>query len=129
TTALHAAAFALREEGRRAEVVDAAPARALDEVVAAIGAAAGRHDGGGGGAAGGALERVRRWRALDGPLVVMLDDVAPELAQPLFGRMRDELWQTPLRFVVAASTADAAAFLTPPADVFFEGRVRLEPLG
>ncbi|WP_217914208.1 MarR family transcriptional regulator [Miltoncostaea marina] len=133
TTALHAAAFALREAGGRAEVVDAAPARVLDDVVAAIDAAVARHggDAGGGGVAagGGALERVRRWRALDGSVIVMLDDLAPELAQPLFGRLRDELWQTPVRFVVAAPAADAGAFLTPPADVFFEGRVRLEPLG
>ena len=78
---------------------------------------------------GAVLDTVRSWRALEEGPVVLLDGVAPELAQPFFGRLRDELWQTPLRFVVAAPAADAAAFQTPPADAFFEARVSLETLG
>ena len=55
------------------------------------------------------------------PLVIV-DDLAPEIAHGVFGRARDEVWNLPLLWVVAGDTARSAAYLKPPADSFF-GRV------
>jgi hypothetical protein len=61
---------------------------------------------------------------------VVFVDLVPGGIDPysLFGRYRDELWQIPLTWVVAAPPAMRAALTTPPADVFFEDVVELEPL-
>jgi hypothetical protein len=62
--------------------------------------------------------------------VVVLLDLAPGGIEPhaLFGRFRDELWQIPLTWIVAAPTSMRGALTTPPADVFFEEVVELRPL-
>ena len=134
TSALHAVAYELREGGRRAELVDAAPAADLPQLVRLIDRAVApprvaeplatgtRSD------TSVVIEVIRSWQALEGEICVLLDEVRPGLAHPFFGRLRDELWQTPLRFVVSAPSSDVAAFLTPPADAFFEAQVSLEPL-
>ena len=62
------------------------------------------------------------------PTVIIVEDVSAIAGLDLFGALRDELWQVDARWVVTASTVQAAALLQPPADVFFETRVRLEPL-
>ncbi len=62
------------------------------------------------------------------PTVIMVDDVRADVGLDLFGALRDELWQVDARWLVTASTVQAATLLRPPADVFFETRVRLEPL-
>lgn len=59
---------------------------------------------------------------------VLLDDPDPEIAHRLFGRLRDELWQTGLVWVVAGDEARRQQYLTPPADAFFERIVELAPL-
>jgi energy-coupling factor transporter ATP-binding protein EcfA2 len=59
---------------------------------------------------------------------VLLDDPNPEIAHRLFGRLRDELWQTGLIWVVAGDQARRQQYLTPPADAFFERIVELAPL-
>ncbi len=133
TTLLHAVAFRLREEGRRAVVVDAGPAAGVADVVAAIDRALtgddhGDDDRGRGTQTTRVLGVLRRWRELDDDACVLLDELRPELAHGLFGRLRDELWQTRARFVVTAATHEAAVVVTPPADVFFESTVRLAPL-
>jgi hypothetical protein len=134
TSALHAVAYELREGGRRAELVDAAPAGDLPELVRLIDRAVAPPREAEPPAAGArsdtsvVIELLRSWQALEGEVCVLLDEVRPALAQPFFGRLRDELWQTPLRFVVSAPKGDVAAFLTPPADAFFEAQVSLEPL-
>lgn len=61
--------------------------------------------------------------------VVLIDDPDPDVAHDLFGRMRDMLWQLPLAWLVAAREDVAATLLMPPADAFFDHRLRLEPLG
>lgn len=134
TSALHAVAFQLRGGGRPAELVDAAPAADLPQLVRLIDRAVAppreaeplatgtRSD------TSVVIEVIRSWQALEREICVLLDEVRPGLAHPFFGRLRDELWQTPLRFVVSAPSRDVAAFLTPPADAFFEAQVSLEPL-
>jgi energy-coupling factor transporter ATP-binding protein EcfA2 len=60
---------------------------------------------------------------------VLVDELpSPTIAQTLFGRLRDELWQLPLTWVVAVPESAATALLSPPADAFFDVVVRLEPL-
>ncbi len=59
---------------------------------------------------------------------VLLDDPDPEIAHRLFGRLRDELWQTGLVWVVAGDQVRRQQYLTPPADAFFERIVELAPL-
>ncbi len=59
---------------------------------------------------------------------VLLDDPDPGVAHRLFGRLRDELWQTGIVWVVAADRQRREEFLTPPADAFFERVVTLGPL-
>ena len=60
--------------------------------------------------------------------VVLVDEVTPEVGATLFGRLRDEMWQLPLTWVVAVTEDDAAPLQTPPADAFFEAVLRLDPL-
>ncbi len=59
---------------------------------------------------------------------VLLDDPDPDIAHRLFGRLRDELWQTGIVWVVAGDPARRQQYLTPPADAFFERIVELAPL-
>lgn len=62
------------------------------------------------------------------PRVVLCDEPAPGVAHTLFGRLRDELWRLPITWVVTGNDADEAAFLTPPADAFFERVLRIPDL-
>lgn len=61
--------------------------------------------------------------------VILVDSLPPgETAHTLFGRLRDELWQLPYTWVVAVDEDRRGEVLTPPADVFFEDIIELEPL-
>jgi DNA-binding MarR family transcriptional regulator len=62
--------------------------------------------------------------------VVILLDLAPGGVDPhtLFGRFRDELWQLPLTWIVAAPITMRGQLTTPPADAFFEDVIELGPL-
>lgn len=75
----------------------------------------------------GPARQVRRLRDAPDDALVLLDDLTTEQAQTLFGQLRDELWQTPVRFTVAVRPDVAQALASPPADVFFDRRVTLEP--
>ncbi|MGH3368580.1 MAG: AAA family ATPase [Nocardioidaceae bacterium] len=56
-----------------------------------------------------------------GRLVVLLDSIAsPAVVQHLFGRLRDEVWQLPLLWIVAGNRPDRSRYLEPPADSFFD---------
>ncbi|MXZ54237.1 MAG: hypothetical protein F4Z34_13745 [Acidimicrobiaceae bacterium] len=60
----------------------------------------------------------------DGPLhVVLVDDVDRKHCHELFGRLRDGLWELPIQWVVAGTSAS----LDPPADTFFDAVVELPP--
>lgn len=61
-------------------------------------------------------------------LVVLVDEIAPEVAATVFGRLRDEVWQIPITWVVAGTPDDVVALRTPPADAFFEAAVVLDDL-
>lgn len=73
------------------------------------------------------LEALRR--ALPDERVTVLVDELPsaQVARTIFGRLRDELWELPLTWLVAADERDRAAYLEPPADAFFGRVIPLEP--
>ena len=77
-----------------------------------------------------AVRRLRRARPEGARrCVAALDSLSsPEAAHTLFGRLRDELWQTPWRFAVSADSGVSAQILRPPADAFFEEVLHLAPL-
>ncbi len=54
-------------------------------------------------------------------LVVLVDDLDRNDCHELFGRLRDELWELPIQWVVAGSVSS----LDPPADTFFDAVVEL----
>jgi hypothetical protein len=61
--------------------------------------------------------------------VILVDELASsEIAQTLFGRMRDELWTLHARWIVAGRSSDSQILLMAPADTFFERRLNLGPL-
>ena len=61
--------------------------------------------------------------------MLFVDEVpSRDVAQTLFGRLRDELWQVPLVWVVAVNDTDAGSLLTPPADAFFDVKLTLDSL-
>src|SRR5438552_1600675 len=67
--------------------------------------------------------------APEGRRVVLVDELpATSVGHTLFGRLRDELWQLPLTWVVAVAANEAGPLLSPPADAFFDVILRLEPL-
>jgi energy-coupling factor transporter ATP-binding protein EcfA2 len=67
--------------------------------------------------------------APDGRRAVLVDELpAKSVGQTLFGRLRDELWQVPLTWVVAVSKNDAGPLFSPPADAFFDVVLELGPL-
>jgi hypothetical protein len=77
-----------------------------------------------------ALRDMRR--ALDEQgrrLMILLDGpIDPGVGNELFGRMRDELFALPARWVVVAHDHQLADYLTPPADVFFDVVERVDDL-
>lgn len=64
------------------------------------------------------------------PHTFLLIDSLPNAsdAHALFGRLRDELWQLPFTWIVAADDAHRSAYLTPPADAFFDVVLDVPPL-
>lgn len=63
------------------------------------------------------------------PLVILLDSIgSPAIVQHLFGRLRDEVWQLPLLWVVAGNRPDRSRYLEPPADSFFDAIIDIGEL-
>lgn len=62
------------------------------------------------------------------PVILVDGPVDPTIAYQIFGRWRDEVFALPATWVVVAHHARLAEYLTPPADVFFDAVVPLEPL-
>jgi hypothetical protein len=70
-----------------------------------------------------------RLAALERPVCLMVDGIAPAVAHGVFGNLRNELWALPhAAWVVAGDTASESLYLEPPADAFFERVVKLGPL-
>jgi hypothetical protein len=70
-----------------------------------------------------------RLAALERPVCLMVDGIAPTVAHGVFGSLRNELWALPsATWVVAGDSAAEALYLEPPADAFFERTVKLGPL-
>jgi hypothetical protein len=70
-----------------------------------------------------------RLAALDRPVCLMIDGIAPNVAHGVFGSLRNELWALPgAAWVVAGDAAAEALYLEPPADAFYEFTVKLRPL-
>jgi hypothetical protein len=62
------------------------------------------------------------------PTIVLLDGLGPGVAHGLFGRLRDELWQTGIVWGLAGDADRRVEYPAPPADAFFETVVELAPL-
>ena len=70
-----------------------------------------------------------RLAALERPVCLMVDGIAPTVAHGVFGSLRNELWALAgATWVVAGDSGAEALYLEPPADAFFEHTVRLGPL-
>ncbi|HKO28667.1 MAG TPA: hypothetical protein VJU80_14505, partial [Solirubrobacteraceae bacterium] len=70
-----------------------------------------------------------RLAALERPVCLMVDGIAPTVAHGVFGSLRNELWALEgAAWVVAGDIAAEALYLEPPADAFFERIVKLGPL-
>jgi hypothetical protein len=60
---------------------------------------------------------------------VLVDEMpSAQVAHALFGRLRDELWELPLTWLVAADERDRASYTEPPADAFWRRALSLGPL-
>lgn len=71
--------------------------------------------------------QIRRLSEAPDPSLVLIDDPDPGQALILFGRLRDELFQIGTRFAVTVTPATFRRINKPPADVFFDTVVNLEP--
>jgi energy-coupling factor transporter ATP-binding protein EcfA2 len=70
-----------------------------------------------------------RLAALERPVCLMIDGIAPRVAHGVFGSLRNELWALPNAcWVLAGDSAAETLYLEPPADAFFEHTVKLGPL-
>jgi hypothetical protein len=62
-------------------------------------------------------------------VVILLDSIgSPDVVQHLFGRLRDEVWQLPLLWVVAGNRPERPRYLEPPADSFFDAVIEVGEL-
>jgi len=139
TSALHQLELALRREEpqRPMSFVDLAtarsPAAALGLLVSAAGSALGRllsfapplPQPNESQEERGVRACLAQLTALDS-CTFLLDNVrAREVAFPLFGVLRDRLWETPHQWVTCGETLDRRWLLRPPADAFWEQVVEL----
>lgn len=141
TSLLRHVLFELRESDFHAVGVDAAPAESAADLLRLVYARAGqirldpgvnREIAAGLGEVGEILDLLRRLGEAEAgdQRTAILIDLAPgaKAAQGLFGRFRDELWQLPFTWAVAAPPEMRRDLLTPPADAFFEDVIELKPL-
>ncbi len=70
-----------------------------------------------------------RLAALERPVCLMIDGIAPTVAHGVFGSLRNELWALEgAAWIVAGDISAEALYLEPPADAFFEQTIRLDRL-
>jgi Cdc6-like AAA superfamily ATPase len=141
TSLLRHVLFRLREEEFPAVGVDAGSAEGTHDLIRLIAAALGRRfhlpahefDARNLGEARAVLHELRLLRPEEPPArhrtAILLDlPAAVKEVHQLFGRFRDELWQLPFTWIVAAPDELRVELLTPPADAFFEEVIQLRPL-
>lgn len=75
-----------------------------------------------------AVHRLRAGAAKKTRRAILVDEPSPRAAQTLFGRLRDEVWQLPFSWVVAAGDRDAGTYREPPVDAFFDRVIVLADL-
>ncbi len=133
TTLMHKAQALLEAQGRAVAWVNAAPAGdavellelvdgALEKTVDQQSRRAVPHSG-----AGELLTAARRLRRLE-PAVVVIDGLLdPQIAFDIFGRLRDELWDSGHSWLVGVRPRDSGALRTPPADAFWGVLVEIPP--
>jgi energy-coupling factor transporter ATP-binding protein EcfA2 len=75
------------------------------------------------------LRELGRTLPTEGKSVVLVDEMpSPESAHTLFGRLRDELWELPLVWLVAVDERDVGLYREPPADAFWQRVVPIPKL-
>lgn len=75
------------------------------------------------------LRAIARNLPADGETIVLVDEMpSPQSAHTLFGRLRDELWELPLVWLVAVDERDAGLYREPPADAFWQRVVTIPGL-
>ena len=62
------------------------------------------------------------------PIIILDEMYEPALVHQLFGRYRDEVWQLPFRWLVCGLATRRSRYLEPPADVFFDSVLTVDPL-
>ncbi|HLI55962.1 MAG TPA: ATP-binding protein [Actinomycetota bacterium] len=75
-----------------------------------------------------AVHRLQGAAVKKGRRTILIDEPPPAAAQTLFGRLRDEVWQLPFVWIVAAGQRDAGTYREPPIDAFFDRVTVLAPL-
>jgi len=140
TTLLRQVLFQLREEDFPAVGVDGAPAETALDLIKLVGAAVSPGalrvpsidpiSAAGLGETGAILAELRRLSGQsEGRTAILLDLPSGNRdMHRLFGKFRDELWQLPYTWIVAAPSALRIELLTPPANAFFEDIIELSPL-
>jgi hypothetical protein len=141
TTLLRQALFQLREEGFPAIGVDAAPAESALELIKLVAAAVSPGvfrtptlnpiSAAGLGETGAILAELRQLHSSGRKerTAILLDLPSGNRdVHRLFGKFRDELWQLPYTWIVAAPSTLRMELLTPPANAFFEDTMELSPL-
>jgi len=77
----------------------------------------------------GELRAFARSLPAEGETIVLVDEMpSPESAHTLFGRLRDELWELPLVWLVAVDERDVGLYREPPADAFWQRVVTIPDL-
>jgi energy-coupling factor transporter ATP-binding protein EcfA2 len=77
----------------------------------------------------GQLRDIARSLPAEGDTIVLVDEMpSPQAAHTLFGRLRDELWELPLVWLVAADERDVGLYREPPADAFWQRVVAIPGL-
>lgn len=75
------------------------------------------------------LREFGRSLPAEGKSIVLVDEMpSPESAHTLFGRLRDELWELPLVWLVAVDERDVGLYREPPADAFWQRVVPIPAL-
>jgi hypothetical protein len=77
----------------------------------------------------GQLRQLARNLPTEGQRIVLVDEMpSPQAAHTLFGRLRDELWELPLVWLVAVDERDVGLYREPPADAFWQRVVTIPEL-